>query len=349
MGSERQKSRKKGGWRRWVTPAGLTLAAGVMVWLAGYVRRTVDLGAVLGRMHPVWLFCAVLAVPLAETVDALIFYSMGRRSGQPVRLAGCFAATFVGELYYRLGAAGAPVQLGLMVDAGFEPVAAGGVYTWKSLGNTVVYTLLALAALGCKVGLFREGLGWVTAAAGAVLAGYAALCALGFWAAARPEKTAQLAQKLLGFLTKKLRWLRRNDRGRRAGEKAAEYCAALGRARENQELLWRMFLGMFVELLLLFSVPAYLYFGLGLQGASFLQLTLTTCLVMLLARLVALPGNALGAEGAFYLLMSPYFGPGTTVALVLWRVLTFAWPMALGAGASLLAAAQRRTPFSFSS
>lgn len=349
MSKTETKPSKRDRRRRWLTLAGLTVSAGVMIWLTWYVRKNMDIQGALTRLDPVWLLCAVLAVPAAETVDALVFYSMGRRSGQPVRLWGCFRAVFVGELYYRLGPAGAPVQLGLMVDAGFEPVTAGGVYTWKSLANTTVYALLALAALRCKVGLFGERLGWVAGVAGAVLAGYGLFCALGFWAAARPEKTARALQKLFAVLTKKLRFFRKGERGKRLGEKAAEYCAALGGARENQELLWRLFLGVFVELLLLFSVPAYLYFGLGLHEVSFLRVTLTTCLVMLLARLVALPGNAVGAEGAFYLLMSPYFGGGVTVALVLWRLLTFAGPMALGAGVSLLAAVRRSVPASFSS
>lgn len=343
-----KKPRGRERWRRWLNLAGLAISAGVMAWLAWYVRGSGAAEVVLTRMDPSWLWAAALAVPAAETVDALIFYSMGRRSGQRVTLAGCFRATFVGELYYRL-AAGAPVQLGLLVDAGFTPVAAGGVYTWKCLANTTVYALLGLAALGAKTGLFGEELGWVAGTAALVLTGYAALCLLGFFAAARPEKTAHALQKLFAFLTAKLRFLRRRDRGRRLGEKAAEYCAALGRARENQELLWRLFLGMFVELLLLFSVPAYLYMGLGLRGASFLRVTLTTCLVMLLARLVALPGNAVGAEGAFYLLMAPYFGGAVTAAMVLWRLLTLAWPMALGAGASLWTVWRKREGFSISS
>lgn len=349
MAEKKTKNPKGKNWRRWLTPLGAVIAVGVLVWLTGYVRKNVDLPAVLANIHPLWLWCGALAVPLAETVDALIFYSMGRRSGQNVRLSGCLAVSFIGELYYRLGPAGAPVQLGLMVDAGFEPVAAGGVYTWKSLANAVVYPLLALAALGCKIGLYGEKLGWVTGVAALVLAGYGVVCALGFWAAARPSAAARALQTLLDFLTRKLRWLRRNDRGARAKEKGTEYCMALGRAKENQELLWRLFLGMFVELLILFSVPGYLYFALGLREVSFFRVTLTTCLVMLLARLVALPGNAVGAEGAFYLLMAPYFQGDIAVALVLWRLLTFAWPILLGAGASLASAAGKRRPFSISS
>ena len=45
---------------------------------------------------------------------------MGRSAGCPVKLAGCFDAAYIGEFYYKLGPAGAPVQLKLMYDAGMS-------------------------------------------------------------------------------------------------------------------------------------------------------------------------------------------------------------------------------------
>lgn len=338
---EKQKGKTEK-WRRWMTAAGLAVSAAVLVWLLWYAQSQVDWRRLLTEIHPVWLLCAALAIPVLETVDMLIFYSMGRRSGENVRLGRCFDATFIGELYYRLGLPGAPMQLGLLLDAGFSPTAAAGVYTWKSLAHTGAYALFALAALGCKLGLWGERLGWLLPPILLTLTGYGALCALGLWAVKRPDRTAALVRRFFAFWTKKFRWLQRDRRGERAGEKGAEYCAALGRMGTNRELLWRVLLGVFVELLLLFSVPAYLYCGLGLRGASFLQVTLTTSLVMLLARLVALPGNAVGAEGSFYLLLAPYFGGYTAVALLLWRLLTFAWPMLLGAAVSLFRAGAGR-------
>ena len=72
-------------------------------------------------LHPaLWLLGAALCVPLSESVDALIFYGMGRSAGCPVKLAGCFDAAYIGEFYYKLGPAGAPVQLKLMYDAGMK-------------------------------------------------------------------------------------------------------------------------------------------------------------------------------------------------------------------------------------
>ena len=40
-----------------------------------------DLRALLAQLQPAWLVCAALCVPFAESVDALIFYGMGRAAG----------------------------------------------------------------------------------------------------------------------------------------------------------------------------------------------------------------------------------------------------------------------------
>ena len=74
-----------------------------------HVSRTMDLGELLAHMEPVWLAAAVLCVPVSESVDGLIFYGMGRSLGCPVRLTGCLDTAYIGEFYYKLGPAGAPV------------------------------------------------------------------------------------------------------------------------------------------------------------------------------------------------------------------------------------------------
>ena len=61
--------------------------------------------------------------------------------------AQSFASRDIGEFFYRLGPVGAPVQLGLLLSAGYTGSAAATVYTWKAVANTVVYTVYAVAAL----------------------------------------------------------------------------------------------------------------------------------------------------------------------------------------------------------
>ena len=84
-----------------------------------------------------------------------------------------------------------------------------------------------------------------------------------------------------------------------------EFCAQLRALKGNRRMLAGLFAGMFVELTALFAIPFFLYRGLGLTGGSFWELVLVQCLVLVLSRIIMLPGNAGGAEGSFYLFMGP--------------------------------------------
>ena len=54
-----------------------------------------------------------------------------------------------------------------------------------------------------------------------------------------------------------------------------------------------------------------------------------------------LPGNVGGAEGSFFLFMSPIFGEALPVALILWRFASFVEVMILGAVWSVIRFAAR--------
>ena len=69
--------------------------------------------------------------------------------------------------------------------------------------------------------------------------------------------------------------------------------------RGNHRLLVGLYVGMFLELTALFAVPCFSTSGLGLSGTSWVDLLLTQCLVMVISRIVLLPGNVGGAEGCF--------------------------------------------------
>ena len=120
-----EKKNKKALFNRIFSIAGLSIGGAILAGLIVYVARTMDVRALLASIQPLWLLGAALCVPLSESVDALIFYGMGRSAGCPVKLAGCFDAAYIGEFYYKLGPAGAPVQLKLMYDAGMSATYTG--------------------------------------------------------------------------------------------------------------------------------------------------------------------------------------------------------------------------------
>ena len=115
-----EKKNKKALLNRIFSIAGLSNGGAILAGLIVYVARTMDVRALLASIQPLWLLGAALCVPLSESVDALIFYGMGRSAGCPVKLAGCFDAAYIGEVLLqagprrRAGAAQADVRLSLI-------------------------------------------------------------------------------------------------------------------------------------------------------------------------------------------------------------------------------------------
>ena len=280
-----EKKNKKALFNRIFSIAGLSIGGAILAGLIVYVARTMDVRALLASIQPLWLLGAALCVPLSESVDALIFYGMGRSAGCPVKLAGCFDAAYIGEFYYELG-----------------PAVAG---------------------------------------AGALIALYVFLCGLALFTAVRPEPIQRLIRRILTFLARHWKVMAREGMVDKGMEKVDEFCAQLRALKGNRRMLAGLFAGMFVELTALFAIPFFLYRGLGLTGGSFWELVLVQCLVLVLSRIIMLPGNAGGAEGSFYLFMGPLFGRHLAVGLVLWRFAAFLEVLLLGGAWSVLRFAQR--------
>lgn len=320
---------------------GLTIGGVILVGLMLYVRRTMDLGAVLAAIRPLWLAGAALCIPVSESIDGLIFYGMGAAAGCPVQLGGCLDAAYIGEFYYKLGPAGAPIQLKLMYDAGMSATYTASIYTWKLVANTLVYTGYAVAALLYEVLWRQEGLGPAVAGAGVLIVLYVALCALALFTAVRPDPIRRLIRRILTWLSRHWKVMAREGMVEKAMGKVDEFCEQLGVLRSKRRMLAGLFAGMFLELTALFAIPYFLYRGLGLTGCSFWELVMVQCLVMVLSRVVMLPGNAGGAEGSFFLFMGPVFGGHIAVALVLWRFAGFLEVLLLGGIWSVVRFARR--------
>lgn len=258
-----EKKNKKALFNRIFSIAGLSIGGAILAGLIVYVARTMDVRALLASIQPLWLLGAALCVPLSESVDALIFYGMGRSAGCPVKLAGCFDAAYIGEFYYKLGPAGAPVQLKLMYDAGMSATYTASIYTWKAVANTMVYTGYAVAALAYELFWRREGLGPAVAGAGALIALYVFLCGLALFTAVRPEPIQRLIRRILTFLARHWKVMAREGMVDKGMEKVDEFCAQLRALKGNRRMLAGLFAGMFVELTALFAIPFFLYRGWG--------------------------------------------------------------------------------------
>ena len=85
------KTNKKALFNRIFSIAGLTVGGAILAALVVHVFRTMDVRALLRQTRPLWLVGAALCVPVSESIDALIFYGMGRGGlpDAPDRLLRC--------------------------------------------------------------------------------------------------------------------------------------------------------------------------------------------------------------------------------------------------------------------
>ena len=215
------------------------------------------------------------------------------------------------------------------------------IYTWKAVANTMVYTGYAVAALAYELLWRRESLGAAVAGAGALIALYLFLCGLAVFTALRPAPIQRLIRRILTFLSRHWKVMARPGMVDKGMDKVEEFCRQLRAFQGNGRMLVRLYAWMFVELTALFAIPYFLFRGLGLTGVSFWEMVMVQCLVMVLSRIIMLPGNAGGAEGSFYLFMGPIFGEHLAVGLVLWRFAAFLEVLLLGGVWSVFRFARR--------
>lgn len=242
------KANKKALFNRIFSIAGLTVGGAILAALVVHVFRTMDVRALLRQTRPLWLVGAALCVPVSESIDALIFYGMGKGAGCPMRLTGCFDAAYIGEFYYKLGPAGMPVQLKLMYDAGLSATYTASIYTWKLVANTVVYTVYALAALAYKLVFHGESIGPAVIGAAFLIVLYVALCTLAVFTAIRPAPIQRLIRRILEWLSRHTKVMAKPGRVEAGMGKVDEFCRQLADLRGNKRLLAGLFAAMFLEL-----------------------------------------------------------------------------------------------------
>lgn len=100
----------------------------------------------------------------------------------------------------------------------------------------------------------------------------------------------------------------------------------------------------FLQLSLFFLVPVIISLGLGLTQIQFLKMISASAFVAMATAFIPLPGAAFGAEGGFYVFFNLFYPSNLILtALILWRLLTFYFPMVAGMVVVMLASRKKAT------
>ncbi len=85
-----------------------------------------------------------------------------------------------------------------------------------------------------------------------------------------------------------------------------------------------------VQLTIFFMIPYILSFAFGIFGLSPVNLISAQAFVTMVSSFVPLPGGAGGAELSFYFMFEMFFRKFVSIAMLLWRFITFYFPIGIG-------------------
>jgi len=94
--------------------------------------------------------------------------------------------------------------------------------------------------------------------------------------------------------------------------------------------LLKMSLVTFVQLTAYFLIGNVIFLSFRLGGADTMTLIASQAFVLMIAAFMPIPGALGAAEGSFYIFFKMFFGKETTLAVVLWRLVTFYLPILIG-------------------
>ncbi len=284
---------------------------------------------------PVYLICAGLCMVLYWVLEASTFHSVCRGINSSISYKDCFKTSMIGQLFNCItpfASGGQPMQAYRLVKCGMPLGQASCALLAKFIIYQLVLTFYSLVVIFLKLKFF---LAEVSGFALLILLGFTInlivmflIVGIGFF----PKITTKFLiaiSNLLGKIkiVKNVEAL--NKKIIVETEKFYENFAII---KANPKRFILPSLITVVQLTAFFTVPYFVCLSLSVTHVSLLTIICAAAFVLLISSFVPLPGGAGGAEGGFYLFFGMFFVHSgiLSVAIVLWRILTFYLPIVAG-------------------
>ncbi|MGL4548459.1 lysylphosphatidylglycerol synthase transmembrane domain-containing protein [Eubacterium aggregans] len=281
-----------------------------------------------------FLAIGLCCVGIYWILEAYMLLKMMRRKFSEEGFRFAMVITIIGQ-YYNLvtpGASGGqPLQLFEMIRRGY-PVGTGtAIIVQKYALYQITVTVLALLSLSINFGTVTTSLvaakWFITIGLVVNVAGVVLVLIMAF----SPKTAREIMTGGVNFLLF-CRILK--DKEKYYGKIdhfVAEYSQAIDDIRIYKWESLKLLGVSVLQILIFYSINYWVYRALGLHGStSFTVITMQAILYVAIA-FVPTPGAAGGAEAGFALIFGPIYGSVyTSVALILWRIITFYFIIAFG-------------------
>lgn len=281
----------------------------------------------LRRANIGFLLLGIVCVFIYWLLEGYMLLKLMQRDYPGEKLSFAMVVTIIGQ-YYNLitpgSSGGQPLQLYEMSRRGYSMGTGTAVLVQKYALYQVTVTLLAILATLLNLSEINSGLvaarwliafGLIINIAGVILV---------FILALSPRMARGIMNGVVRFLLF-IRVFKDPDKYyAKVDHFIGEYSEAITALKEHKLETFKLFIVSIVQILVFYSINYWVYCSLGLSGSSaFLVISMQAILYVAVA-FIPTPGAAGGAEAGFALLFGPIYGAvNMSVALILWRIITF--------------------------
>ncbi len=300
-----------------------------------YQNGAAQLLSLFKSIEPGWMFCAAGMIILYWLLEAGILHQITRSLYAKQQFRNSFSTSMIGQLFNCItpfASGGQPIQAYAMVKSGVPLGLAGSALMVKFIVYQCSLTLYSLVVL---LFWWREFSGQVTGFGYLVFLGFSinTLVMLGLFCICFFRRFTRFAAEGLIRLLARLRVVKQQEETLAYAEKE------LGRFHESFDLIRRhpgsiaaSALLSLLQLTVFFLIPYFICLAFGITGTPPGMVVAAESFVTMVSSFVPLPGAAGGAEYSFHVFFAPFFQSeaGVSLAMLLWRMITFYFPILAG-------------------
>lgn len=301
------------------------------------------LGSVLRQINILWLFCALGAMLLYFLFDNLTYLMVCNIMQFPQRFFDGLLTTMYGFFYHAVtpfASGGQPMQVLQMHKRGINVGLATPALIMKFLAYQIAVTtvcIIAYAYFGMKHLGERPAILVLSLIGFVIYLSSIVLVALILF---KTSWVFNIGNRLIKFIGR-LFFKNNPSMVAKAMESfkkvIADYSHAVSIAQKYKSEMGLIVLTSLIQAFAYFSIPYFIYRGLGLSEYGIMYITLLQGLLYVAVSFFPLPGASVASEGGFYLMFEGLFPSATLFAAALiWRFITFYIEIILGYVAVLI-------------
>jgi uncharacterized protein (TIRG00374 family) len=281
-----------------------------------------------------WLLVGLASIIAGWLFEAFVLYEMARGFSDPIPYRAAIRSTMVVQFFNNVtpsSTGGQPMQVWSLWRDGVPVGEAGSVLLGKFAVYQGALVTCGIAAIVYAHGLFASQVGgWMWLFIIAFIA-QAAICAVLMAIIIKPGAVRWIVDKVFALLsrTRARNWVDRNTE--RVSNALSRFEQSSHDLVGHPKVFLKTYLLTLIQLQSVLIVPYCICRSLGVQASIPVVLS-AAAFVLMVSGVFPTPGASGGAEGSFLLLFGLLFPEGVSVSvgILLWRLLTFYFPVIAG-------------------